>query len=682
MKRPFPLPPAAPRALALAAALALAFAPPAPAAPKAPADPPFWTGAPDAARFRRLGAERIGRAKAEIRALLAAKGPRTIANTLAPYDEAVRWLDMAGSQSSLIENVHPDSALRAAAETVSQEVSAYATEISLDRGVYDALRALDLSAADEETRFYVERELRDFRLAGVDRDDPTRARIKALRDSLVRIGQEWDRNIRSDVRTIRVKPGELAGMPKDFLDARPPGADGLVTLDINYPDYVPIMSYCESDAVRKRLYMEFQNRAHPANVAVLRRMLEARHELATLLGYPNWADYITADKMSGSAGAVRGFIDRIVAASATAAERDYAQLLERKRRDAPGATAVEFWEQVYLQEQVRRTQYDFDAQSIRPYLPYARVQQGILDLTAALFGVTYRRVENAPVWHPSVECWEILEDGRLIGRFYLDMHPRPDKYNHAAQFDIRTGIAGRQVPEAALVCNLPGGEPGDPGLCEIDDVDTFLHEFGHLLHTLFAGHRRWLGTGGIRTEHDFVEAPSQLLEEWLKDVAVLQTFAKHHETGEPVPADLVQRMIRAQEYAKGLQVRRQMVYADLSLSIYDRDPASVDLDATMRDLVKRYQPFPYVDGTNFFCAFGHLDGYSAVYYTYMWSLVIAKDLFSAFPAGRLLDPGPATKYRKTVLEAGGSAPAATLVERFLGRPFAFDAYRAWLERVE
>uniref|UniRef100_A0A832I7G9 Peptidase M3 n=1 Tax=Eiseniibacteriota bacterium TaxID=2212470 RepID=A0A832I7G9_UNCEI len=673
------------RSLPLAALLAAALlsGPSAAASPaRGASDPPFWTGRETPASFRRQHEGNLARARAAIARLKAVQGRRTVQNTLVPYDEASRLLDLSGSQASLIENVHPDSALRAAAEGVSQAVAGYATEISLDRGVYDALAALDLSGADAETRFYVERELRNFRLAGVDRDDATRARIRALRDSLVKVGQDWLRHIREDVRTVRVKPSELAGMPQDFLDAHPPGADGLVTLDINYPDYLPVMTYCPDASVRRRLFMEFQNRAYPRNVAVLRTMMSLRHELATALGFSNWADCVTADKMAGNAKTVRDFIDRIVAASEAAQARDYRQLLERKRRDVPGAERVELFEQPYWAELVKRSAYGFDSQEIRPYLPYRQVKQGMLDLTSRLFGVTYRQVKDAPVWHPSVECWELLEDGRVIGRFYLDMHPRENKYNHAAQFGIRSGVAGKHLPEAALVCNLPGGAPDDPGLCGIDDVETFLHEFGHLLHTLFAGKRAWTGTSGIRTEHDFVEAPSQLLEELLKDPGVLQTFARHHQTGAPVPADLVRRMIRAEEFAKGLQVRRQMVYADLSLSIYDRAPEAVDLDALARGLVERYQPFPYPEGTHFYTSFGHLDGYSAVYYTYMWSLVIAKDLFSAFDHDDLLNPAPAMKYRRAVLEAGGSAPAATLVERFLGRPFSFDAYRAWLDRTE
>ena len=644
-------------------------------------DAPFWTGTPSAAEFTRINQDRIAKAKAEVAKMLAVKGKRTVANTLKPYDDASLWLDMAGSQASLIENVHPDSAMRATAEKISQEVSAYGTEISLNRAVYDALAAVDVSGADEETRFYVEKDLRDFKLSGVDKDEPTRNKIKAIRDELVKIGQDWDRNIREDVRKIQVKPSELTGMPADFIENHKPGADGLITLDINYPDYIPTMTYCTNDDVRKRFYMEYQNRAYPKNEATLRQLLEKRHELANLVGFSNWADYVTANKMSGSARTVREFIDKIVAASGAAQERDYGILLNRKKKDFPSATTVNFWEQTYWMELVKRTEYNFDSQSIRPYLPYDKVKQGVLDVTAKMFGVTYKQVKDAPVWHPSVECYELFDGGKLIGRFYLDMHPRANKYNHAAQFDIRTGLAGRQIPEAALVCNLPGGEAGEPGLCEIDDVNTYFHEFGHLLHTMFAGQRKWVGTAGIRTEHDFVEAPSQMLEEWMQSPQVLQTFAKHHETGEPVPAELVNRMVRAEEFAKGIFVRRQMVYADLSLSIYDRDPRQVDVDRMMKQFVTKYQPFPYVDGTHFHTSFGHLDGYSAVYYTYMWSLVIAKDMFSAFDREALLDPATSIRYKNTVLAAGGSAPAAVLVERFLGRPFSFEAYQAWLNKV-
>jgi len=330
---------------------------------------------------------------------------------------------------------------------------------------------------------------------------------------------------------------------------------------------------------------------------------------------------------------------------------------------------------------VRKSDYDLDARELRPYFPFRRVVQGVLDLSARLFGVEFRRHPAAPVWHPAVECWEMIEDGRLAGRFYLDMHPRADKYSHAAQFDIRTGVAGRQIPEAALICNFPGGSPDDPGLMEHGDVRTLLHEFGHLLHNLFAGRQRWLGIGGLRPEADFIEVPSQLYEEWCWDPAVLASFARHFETGAAIPADLVRRLKRANDFGKGLQMRRQMVFAHLALSAFDRPPAAVDLDAMYHDYTALYVPFPFVEGTHFPCAFGHLDGYSALYYSYMWSLVIAKDFFAAFDAANLLDPAVARRYRETVLEPGGSRPAEQLVRAFLGRDFRFDAYQRWLEET-
>ncbi len=645
-------------------------------------DSPFWTGMPSAATFSKRQGVRLAQARAAIEKLVAVKGTRTVANTLTVYDEIQILLDQAGAQASLIQNVHPDSTMRAVAEEESQKVSALGTEISLDRRVYDALAAVDASKTDAETRFYLERELRDFRLAGVDKDDATRARVKALRDTLVKIGQEFDRNIRGDVRTIQIaSAADLDGLPADYIANHKPGPDGKITLTINYPDYVPVMTYAKNEEVRRKLYMEFQNRAHPKNIEVLDRLIAQRHELANLLGFPTYADYITANKMVGSSKNARDFIDKIVAASGTSATRDYEVLLGRKKKDIPSATTVNFWETSYWSEAVRKSDYAFDSQSVRPYFPYARVKQGVLDLMSRLFGVTFTQVKNAPVWDPSVECWEMFEGGKLIGRFYLDMHPRENKFNHAAQFDIRTGVAGRQIPEAALVCNLPGGGPGDPGLCEFSDVNTFFHEFGHLMHTMFAGHKRWAGIGGIRTEHDFVEAPSQMLEEWMRDPATLATFAKHHETGEPIPAALVKQMNRANDFGKGLQVRRQMVYADLSLSVYDRDPKQVNTTEIMIEKVKKYQPFPFVEGTHFQCAFGHLDGYSAVYYTYMWSLVIAKDMFSQFDRADLLSPVTSKRYRDAVLAPGGSAPAAKLVENFLGRPFNFNAYQAWLNEA-
>jgi thimet oligopeptidase len=643
------------------------------------ANSPFWTGHPNATQFAGAQQQHLVKAKAAIDQLLAVKGKRTVENTLKIYDNAVLELDATSAQASLISEVSPDSATRSAAEKATQEGSAFATELSLNRKVYDALAAIDTTQADPETRYYVWKTLRDFRLAGVDKDDATRKRIKEMNDKIVETGQAFSRNIREDKRTVLVKDAsELAGLPEDYVARHKPDADGHIVLTIDYPDALPVFSYAKSESLRSRMYMQYNNRAFPMNMAVLDSLISQRWQLATLLGFTNWADCVTADKMVGSAQNAANFIDGIVNASGPRAEREYNVLLKRKQLDVPDASVVNLWENGYWAEQVRKSNYNFDSQSVRPYFPYDRVKDGVLSVTGRMFGVEFKRVPNAPVWDPSVECYEVTEKGKLVGRIYLDMHPRPNKYNHAAQFDIRTGVEGRQIPEAALICNFPGGQKGDPGLMEYGDVRTFFHEFGHLLHTLFAGHHQWCGIGGIRTEQDFVEAPSQMLEEWTENPEVLASFAKHYQTNQPIPVELVNQMNRANHYGEGLGVRRQMVYAKLSLSIYDRDPSKVNVDQIAQDLVRQYQPFPFVAGTHFQCAFGHLDGYSAVYYTYMWSLVIAKDMFSQFDQAHLLAPGVAERYRELVLAPGGSQPAAQLVAHFLGRPFNNVSWKEWL----
>jgi thimet oligopeptidase len=645
-----------------------------------PADVPFWEDQPDAAQFAaRMGAH-LSAAQEALARLLAIKGRRTIASTLRAYDDLLLHLDSALFQTDLIQNVHPDETFRAVAEEANQKAAQFANALSLHHEVYAALAGMDTTDADEQTRYYVEKTLRDFRLAGVDKDEATRQQITALRDDLVKIGQDFSRNIRRDLRTVTIDDSsELDGLPADFIARHKPDIEGRIQLTIDYPDALPVFSYAKSEVLRKRMHLEYNNRAYPQNIEVLNRMLHRRHELATLLGFASWADYITADKMAGSARVASEFIDRIIEASRARAERDYQQLLKRKRQDDPTASLVNAWETSYYAEQVRQSEFDFDSQSVRPYFAYERVKQGVLDVTATLFGVRFERVASAPAWSDAVECWQMYDGNQLVGRFFLDMHPRPNKYNHAAHFGIRTGVASRQIPEAALVCNFPGGIPDDPGLMTHDDVVTFFHEFGHLIHSLLAGRHQWIGIGGISLEQDFIEAPSQMLEEWAWDATTLQTFARHYQTDEPIPAALVRQMKRAKEFGKGLHVRRQMLYAKLSLSIHERSPQEVDTDAIVRNLTMQYMPFPFVEGTHFQTAFGHLDGYSAMYYTYMWSLVIAKDLFSKFDRSRMLVPSVARQYGETILAPGGSRPAAEIVEEFLGRPFNFAAYQAWLD---
>jgi Zn-dependent oligopeptidase len=260
------------------------------------------------------------------------------------------------------------------------------------------------------------------------------------------------------------------------------------------------------------------------------------------------------------------------------------------------------------------------------------------------------------------------------------MHARANKANTGATtYTIRTGIAQRQLPEIVIVASVSGGKEGDPGLMTHDEVRTFFHEFGHLVHAMMSGRHEWRGVARV-AERDFVEAPSQMLEEWIWDPATLATFARHYQTNQPIPASLVAQMRRASEFGKGLDVRQQMVYAKLSMSLHDLDPKTVDSTALLKELTNRYMPYPFVDGTHMQAAFTHLANanYTASYYTYMWSLVIAKDFFSRFDSNNLLAEGIARRYRDQVLSPGGAKPADALVQDFLGRPFSEKAWTDWL----
>jgi thimet oligopeptidase len=327
---------------------------------------------------------------------------------------------------------------------------------------------------------------------------------------------------------------------------------------------------------------------------------------------------------------------------------------------------------------VRRSQYNFDSQAVRPYLPYEQVKQGILDTAAKLFHVTFRQEMNVPAWDPAVETWDTIEDGKVIGRFYLDMHPRAGKFGHAEMVPVLDGIRGKQLPEAILVCNFPIPTATDPGLMEYQDVVTFFHEFGHLMHHILGGQQEWAGISGISMEADFVEAPSQMLEEWMRSPQVLATFAHHYKTGEPIPADLVQRMNRALTFGRGNWVATQNSYTAISYNLYKGKPQDVDPDQVCHDAETKYTPFTPLPDTHMYASFGHLGGYSSAYYTYLWDKVIAEDFFMQFDHDNLL-AGPAPmRYRHVVLEPGGSMSANELVKNFLGRPQNMEAFKKWM----
>ena len=641
--------------------------------------PPIWASKPDVPGFEKIVNDHLSNADAAIAKVTAVKGARTIQNTLAPFDEAVRNINSAAYLSGLMSQVHPETAFRDDAEKMVQKASAAQTALSLNRDVYQALSALDVSKADPATRYYVQRQLLEFRLAGVDKDDATRAQLKKLNEELTKEQVDFDRNISDDQRKIEVSdPKELDGLPPDYIAHHKPGPDGKIYITTNYPDYFPAMTFAKSDALHRRLFETFNNRAYPKNKEVLENMMKTRYQIATLLGYSSWADYNAADKMIKTGGNIGDFIEKVKEAAEPIAKREFEMQLAEKKKTDPNATEIGDYESGYLSEQVRRAQFNFDSQSVRPYFPFQEVKKGILDTAATLFHVTFKQELGAPAWAPDVETWDVLDHGKMIGRFYLDMHPRPGKFTHAEMVPVLDGVRGKQLPEATLVCNFAKPTADDPGLMEYSDVVTFFHEFGHLMHHILGGQQQWAGIAGISMEGDFVEAPSMMLQDWMHSPQVLATFAKNYKTGEPIPAELVARMNRATAFGRGNWVSRQNGLTAISYDIYKTKPENVDLDAVTLDDAKKYTLYDPLPGTHMYCAFGHLGGYSSAYYTYLWDTVIAEDFFQQFDQNNLLAGPTPMRYRHTVLEPGGSESANTLVRNFLGREQNMQAFQKWM----
>ncbi len=578
-----------------------------------------------------------------------------------------------------MSELHPDKAVRDAADVCIQRVAKWQTETNLDPGLYEKARALEGTGLAPLDARYVGRLLRDFRLSGVDKDESTRKRLAELDERMVEITQDFARNLREDVRTITIADETgLAGLPADYVAAHEKNERGEIVISTDYPDFFPFQTYAEDAGLRKELYVRFLNRAYPKNEPLLLQLLALRREYANRLGFETWADYATSDKMVGTADAVAKFIAQLEELVREPMAREVRELIARKKQDDPEASRYEVWDRLYYRAKVQREKYQVDSQEVRAYFSYPNVRDGILALYGELFGVTFSRVD-LPTWHPSVTVWSMQKDGAEQGRFYFDMHPRDGKYKHAAMAPLLTGDSHGRLPAAVLMCNFPDPSEGDGhALMEHKQVITFFHEFGHLIHHLLATESPWLADNGVATELDFVEAPSQLLEEWAWNPDVLARFAKHHETGAPIPASLVEKMRRADEFGKAADVGRQLFYTALSFELHERDPERLDLARLMSEVYQKYSPVPEPEGGHVYASFGHLMGYTSNYYTYQWSLVIAKDLFTRFEAEGLLDPKVAADYRRMVLAPGGTRDAKQLVREFLGRDYNLDAYRAWL----
>ena len=604
------------------------------------------------------------------------------AERLAGYNNMEMNLSDGLNQSGLNQYVHPDEGMRKAAVQAERELTDLSVKLGLDRELYEAMAAVDSSGLDPVSKRFVEKVIKDFKRNGVDRDEATRAKVRELSRRITELAQGFDKNLADDTRSVSISDAaRLKGLPEDYLKSHPPGPDGLIKITTDWPDYYPVMLYADDGELRRDLMFKAYNLGYPQNVEVFKQLLQARRELSATLGYPNWAAYATEEAMIQDPGKATAFIERIAGLARGSSERDKGELLRQKMQIDPKATEVFQWEKEYLSRLCVKRKYDFDPETARSYFELPKVRQGILDLSSRLYGISFKPDPTAVRWHENVDVYDVIENGNRIGRIYLDLYPRENKYKSFAMFPIIQGVKGERIPEGAIVGNFPDPTKSkEPVLIDHLDVTTFFHEFGHLLHHILAGNVEYARFSGTNVQFDFVEAPSQLYEEWAWDPGILRAFAVNSR-GEPIPVDLVKRMKDADEFGKGLMAMRQMYYAAISLGLYVNDPAGAfDPEKFSRETEAKYSPWaPFAD-THFIYGFGHLTGYSSNYYTYMWSLVIAKDLAATFKERGIGESSVAMSYRRSVLDMGGTRDGGEMVRGFLGRDFDFKAFEAWLQK--
>lgn len=636
---------------------------------------PVWQGLTDTTAFNERMNKHIYRADLKIDRLK--KQLEGHAKIEPAEDKALRYLsaeqelENARLLARTALNAHPEKNFRDVAQRWESKLSEKIGQLNSDPEVYFYLAEIDSSELSPDLRYIHDQKLTELERNGVMLSSEKREQVAVLRSKITTFGNQFERNIFTADTTITLPVDSLTSLPRDWLEQQKSDEQGRVTLPINSPTMNQIMVNTDNQSTRQIAARAFFNRSYPQNLSILDSLRIARHQLARLLGYESWAQYALEPTMAESPERVQRFLSDIDRTSSKPIREEIEQLLVFKKELDPTAGQVEWIDWRYLQNKIRERDNSFSASEMREYLPYERVKDGLFSTVEKLFDVDVRIASNLPVWSNDVESYEVWENGKLIGRIYLDVHPRKGKFSHAGEFPLRRG--NNSIPETTLLINLPG-TPQEPGLLSPGQLTTFFHEFGHALHSLFRGNNSVVGT----VEQDFIEAPSQLFEEWSRDPVILRSFAKHHETEETIPTKLVEAYNRSDEFGRALLAHYDLWPARLSLELFNSDPQHQAIETAEVSVFDAFFKFEKPDWLTISSTLPHLYPYSSNYYTYTWSNVVGKDLLTGFNNSDLMDPNSAKRYRKIILQRSGTAPMEELIEEFLGRPFNTDAWQAWL----
>lgn len=599
---------------------------------------------------------------------------RTYENTLLALDDLHALFSDAYTTIYLLSNTHSDSLIRNTALESRVTLAKFDNEISLNEDLYKAVKAF--SVTDEAKKLkgyqakYLKETIEEYERNGFALSPEKREKLKEINNEISKYSNQFSQNISTFKDELIVDDNAVDGLPEDYKKMRRQ-EDGTYKIDMSYPSVRPFFRLSNSDEARKDLVMKFNNRAYPENIDVLQNLLRKRKEMAELLGHNTYSEYQLQSRMAKTPETVWEFENGLKTALREKSQKDYDELLEIKRTRVPGAEKINGWERSYYADKLMKEKYQLDSDKVKEYFELDDVLEGLFTITQTLFDVEYREVENPSVWHEDVRLFEVIKDGKIKGRFYLDLFPRDNKYGHAACFAIRYGKStpkGYKIPTASLVCNFPKPTEDKPSLMPHSQVRTFFHEFGHVLHHMMTTADLY-SQSGTHVSRDFVEAPSQIFENWTWNYEALKMFARHYETGEVLPKDLFDKMLAAKNVGSGMSASGQVFLGTFDLTLHDKyDP---DGEKTTTDVLKEVHRetnlIDYVEGTHFHTAFGHLTGYASSYYGYLWSKVYAQDMFSVFEEKGIMDTETGIRYRDIILASGSSKDELELVKEFLGR---------------
>lgn len=586
-------------------------------------------------------------------------------------DELNAYIEDAAGPVELLINVHPDKAIRDAAQACTLRWQRFLSTLGQNEKLYQAARKVKPRDAIDREFMRVTMDL--FEDAGVTLPADKRLRAKQISDRITELDQEFNKNIRDTKTQVPFTVEELQGVPEAVWKDKPRDDSGHVLLGLDYPSYLPVLERGDNAAARERMYRAKLMEGGEANLKLLGDITQLRREYARLFGLKSFADFQLRRRMAENTANTQRFLDEVKTAVSESEARDIDELREAKSKHLGtplASTKIERWDYAYYTERVRRERYSVDQDAFRQYFPPQESLQFIMKVAESMFGIRYTRV-NAKLWHPDVQAYAVSDakTGKPLATLYVDMYPRDGKYNHAAVWGFRNGSTRlNRAPQAAYVVNM------DRNGLSLGELTTMLHEMGHALHNNLSA-TRYSTQAGTNVQRDFVEAPSQMLEDWVYDKKVLKLFSSVCPACKPVPDEMIDKAVVARDYGKGVRYARQHLYASFDLALHAADaPEPMALWAKMEGMT----PLGHVAGTMFPAGFSHLaGGYAAGYYGYLWSLVVAMDLRTAFEANHL-DPVVGARYRKEVLSQGGQHPPKELVKNFLGRETNSQAFFDYL----